>query len=160
MHNDERDSDLERDTLLALCLEKFDALTTIVEELGDTLANTRPAFDGANSPVAILMHCCGMMRRWSSSVNLGIEVPRDRDAEFQASMPVGEAVKLSATTRKLFVADVEATDLAAAPAAVPSERGTYWTHSCHGVLLHVFEELCQHLGQAQITRDLLRQGKV
>ena len=27
--------------------------------------------------------------------------------------------------------------------------------TCEGVLLHVFEELCQHLGHLEITRDVL-----
>src|SRR3712207_8993864 len=36
------------------CLE---SMTRIVEELGDDLANTRPALPGANSPYAVLTHC-------------------------------------------------------------------------------------------------------
>lgn len=143
------------DALLQYCLLKLDQLTALVVALGDDLANTRPALAGANSPVAILVHCCGMMRRWSSSVNLGVPVPRDRDAEFEARMPVAKAAQLAAATRAAFEADVRRTRLDDPPAAVPPGRADFWTGTCHGVLLHVLEELSQHLGQAELTRDIL-----
>ncbi len=146
------------DVLLTYCLTKLDELTEIVVGLGDELANTRPPVPGANSPVAILVHCCGMMRRWSSTVNRGIPVPRDRDAEFHARMPVREAAELARTARAAFADDVRRTALDRAPVAVPPEREAFWTGTAGGVILHVFEELSQHLGQAEITRDVLLSG--
>lgn len=146
------------DELLTFCLLKFDELTELVVQLGDDAANTAPRLPGANSPVAILVHCCGMMRRWSGSVNLGLNIPRDRDGEFSARMTVSDAAQLARGTRSAFVRDVRATRLDQPPAAVPPGRVTFWTATCEGVLLHVFEELCQHLGQAEITRDLLLAG--
>ena len=62
---------------------------------------------------------------------------------------------LATWTRERFLDDVAATDMASAPAAVPDGRGHFWTRTCHGVLLHLFEEICQHLGHAEITRDVL-----
>ncbi|GAA4288385.1 DUF664 domain-containing protein [Georgenia daeguensis] len=147
------------DILLRYCLQKFDELTQLVVDLGDELANLRPDVEGANSPVAILVHCCGMMRNWSSTVNLGVPIPRHRDAEFRARTTVAEVASLARTTRSAFEGDVRQTVLDSAPVAVPPGREEFWTGTCRGVLLHVFEELCQHLGQAEITRDLLSAGQ-
>lgn len=143
----------ERELLLSFCLDKLDSLTALVSTMDDESANWRPDRPGANSVVAVLVHCCGMARRWSSTVDLGVEVPRDRDAEFTARMPVADALRLASSTRAAFVADVRATDLDSAPAAVPVDQQTFWTGTCRGVLLHVLEELSQHLGHAEITRD-------
>ncbi|MGJ7442961.1 Rid family hydrolase [Aquipuribacter sp. MA13-6] len=145
--------DPDRDALLTFCLQQLDALTALVGALDDETANRRPDRPGANSLVAVLVHCCGMARRWSSTVNRGVPVPRDRDAEFTARMPVADALGLAATTREAFIDDVRATRLDAAPVAVPTGREDFWTRTCRGVLLHVLEELSQHLGQAEITRD-------
>lgn len=127
--------DPDRDVLLAFCLQKLDALTDLVGAHDDDAANRRPDRPGANSLVAVLAHCCGTARRWSSTVNRGIPVPRDRDAEFNARMPVA------------------ATRLDAPPVTVPPGREHFWTSTCRGVLLHVLEELSQHLGQAETTRN-------
>ena len=132
--------------LLEFSLLKFDEMTRIVAALGDELAVLAPALPGANTPYGILNHCLGMMRRWSSTVNRGIEVPRDRDAEFTQVGPVAELLTRAA---------VVPVDPAAAPVYVPEGREVFWTATTNGVLLHVFEELCQHLGQLEITRDML-----
>ncbi len=147
-----------KETVLEFILLKFDELVALVSAMDDERANAELPVDGSNSTVQLLVHCCGMLRRWSSSVNLGVEVPRDREAEFTAVMPVAQALELAARTRAAFVEDIQQTDLAAAPAAVPAGRETFWTATCHGVLLHVLEELAQHLGHAEIARDVLAAG--
>lgn len=143
------------EALKRLILQKFDELVSLVESLEDSVANTQLAVPGSNSVVQIVVHCCGMMRRWSSSVNLGQEVHRDRDREFSAEMSVADAVRLAHATRAAFIRDVEATEMQAAPARVPQGRAHFWTGTAEGVLFHVLEEISQHLGHAQITRDML-----
>ncbi|GAA3279571.1 DUF664 domain-containing protein [Nesterenkonia halobia] len=146
------------DVLVSVILEKFDELVALVASCDDATANAVPAAgrpEAMNSPIQLLVHTCGMMRRWSCSVNRGLPVPRDRDAEFTARMPAAEALALASRTRADFRDDVASTDPDAAPAAVPAGREHLWTGSCRGVLLHVFEEICQHLGHAEITRDML-----
>lgn len=138
-----------------LILQKFDELTELLVGLDDELANRSLPWEGSNSIVQILVHCCGMMRRWSSDVNLGHDVPRDRDAEFSASMSVAETRQLMSDTREAYVSDVASTSMQSPPVRVPNGREHFWTATCEGVLLHVLEELSQHLGQAQITRDAL-----
>ena len=137
-----------------------DAMTAIVTELGDDTANRRPALPGANSPYAILRHCLGVMEFWGGHVVAGRQVDRDRDAEFRAEGPVAGLAAAAQDAKRRFRADIAAAD----PAALP--RGTHPTTGPAGLemtsqghaLLHVMEEMCQHLGQAEITRDLLLAG--
>ncbi|GAA1820723.1 mycothiol transferase [Nesterenkonia flava] len=145
--------------LVEFILHKFDQLTSIVQELDDAAANTELHVPGSNSPVQLLIHCCGAMRRWSSTVNLGVTVPRDRESEFHVRMPVHQALEIAEQTRALFLADTAVTSFDAAPVALPEDRADFWTGSCRGVLLHVLEEVSQHLGHAEITRDLLALGR-
>lgn len=148
-------ADASGSALETFILEKFDALVNLVTDMGDEAANTAPPLPGGNSTAQLLTHCCGMMRKWSSTVNLGVEVFRDRDAEFTAVSPVSELRELAAETRAAFIVDVAQTDPELAPANVFTNRDAFWIATCHSVLLHVFEELCQHLGHAEITRDLV-----
>lgn len=152
--------EMERDDsiLVEFILLKFDQLATLLEELEDGAANTQLDIPGSNSVVQLMVHCCGALRRWSSTVNLGIEVPRDRDAEFLARMSVMEALALATRTRSEFLKDIALTEFSASPINLPEGRSSFWTASCRGVLLHLLEEISQHLGHAQITRDALLAG--
>lgn len=141
------------EALERLILQKFDELLELVKGLDDEQANATLTGSG-NSVIQIVVHCGGMMRRWSSSVNLGVPIARDRAAEFQAHMTVDEATAMAAEAREGFVLDLRDTEHHGAPVVVPPGRDHYWTTIRHGVLLHVLEELSQHLGQAEITRDV------
>lgn len=142
--------------LATLLLEKFDQLTETLASIPQEQANSVLPVHGSNSPVQLVLHCCGMMRRWSSTVNLGIEVPRDRAAEFTAVMDKEAALQLAHEARKAFANDLALTAMNDAPVAAPPGRESeYWMATCQGVLLHVLEELCQHLGHLEITRDHL-----
>ncbi|WP_312294782.1 mycothiol transferase [Dermacoccus nishinomiyaensis] len=150
----------EKDVILAYVLAKFDAIVTIVRDMDDATANATLPVAGSNSPYALLTHCLGAMRRWSSTVNLRGTVPRDRDAEFTATGPVSTLVERAARERQAFIDDVAATDLDALPVAPPADRvdapaRSYQVTDCRAVLLHVVEELAQHLGHLEITRDVL-----
>jgi hypothetical protein len=138
-----------------------DQMTAIVSELGDDLANRQPGLPGANSPYAILRHCLGVMEFWGGEVVAGRQVSRDRPAEFRAH---GQVADLAAATRRAqdqFHADAATAEFAAPP------RGGYahqkypdrleFTSQGH-TLLHVLEEVTQHLGQMELTRDILRDG--
>ncbi len=140
------------------CLE---AMTSIVEELGDELANTRPELPGANSPYAVLTHCLGVLEFWGGEMVADRPIERDRDAEFVATGPVSEIRAEVARSRERFVADLERLDPRARPShpLPPEDAGVPFDRSQAGVLVHVFHELAQHLGQVELTRDLLRAGR-
>jgi hypothetical protein len=136
-----------------------EAMADIVGDLGDDLANARPSLPGANSPYAILRHCLGVMEFWGGQVVAGRTVDRDREAEFRASGPVDGLIADAQKAQRRFRADIvtaepKARPRGAHPGIGPDELEL--TSQGH-VLLHVMEEVCQHLGQMEITRDLLRQ---
>jgi uncharacterized damage-inducible protein DinB len=143
-------------TYLRFCDEALVAMRDIVVGLGDDLANRRPDLPGANTPFAILTHCLGVTARWASTVNLGEVVPRDRDAEFTASGPVAQLADDTDRTRIALQEWVARSDLAAPPANPTHDRDDWYAATQGGVLLHVYEELAQHRGQLEVTRDVLR----
>lgn len=143
------------DSYLAFCDDALDAYAGIVRELGDPLVNaTVPGVEGSNSAFALVSHVVGVMGRWARTVNRGIVVPRDRDAEFAASGSVDEAIALLEAGRVRLHEDVRAADLGAPPSNPPSDHEDEYATQGE-VLMHVYEELAQHLGQLEVGRDVL-----
>ena len=129
----------------------------IVEELGDELANRRPPFRDANSPYAILTHCLGVMEYWGGATVAERPVQRDRAAEFTATGDVAGLLWRTEQARRRLREDIVGLDASAAPAGVrpnPDDPVPY-AETKGAVLLHILEELFQHLGQMEITRDAL-----
>ena len=135
-------------------------MCAIVSELGDDRANRRPALPGANSPYAILTHCCGVMTYWAGEVVADRRVERDRAAEFVAQGAVADLLALVERTRAQLGRDVASVEWTAPPRGPvePDDRDRAAGLSQGGTLLHIYEELAQHLGQMEITRDLLLAG--
>jgi len=135
-------------------------MLAIVEELGDDMANAVPDLPGANSPYALVFHCCGMAEWWVGHAILGRDVPRDRDAEFIATGSIDELRDRVAGVAAQLRRDLPPID-PAAPLTVPAAAarggysGTPIEATAGGALLHVLEELAQHHGHLEITRDLL-----
>ena len=99
------------------------------------------------------------MEFWGGQVVAGREITRDRDAEFRAHGPVAGLVAATADAKRQFHADAATAEFAA-----PPRSGTHhsmspdeleFTSQGH-TLLHVLEEVTQHLGQMELTRDALR----
>lgn len=144
------------DSYLRFCDEALDGYAACVRELGEPLVNASVAsVEGSNSAFALVSHVVGVMGRWGRTVNRGIVVPRDRDAEFTATGTVDEALALLESGRTRLHEDVRATDPAAAPVNPPEGRDRPAYETQGEVLLHVYEELAQHLGQLEVTRDVL-----
>lgn len=135
----------------------LDGMTRILIELGDEQANRKPDLPGANTPYQILTHCLGVVTFWSGQVVAGREVHRDRAAEFTASGPVAELVERTAAVRAQLAEDVAGAEFGA---PVRREAPPHWRTFPGGIsqgaaLLHVYEELAQHHGQLEVTRDAL-----
>ncbi|MGH3847548.1 MAG: DUF664 domain-containing protein [Pseudonocardiaceae bacterium] len=111
-----------------------------------------------NSPFAILTHCLGVMEYWGGEIVAGRSIVRDRPAEFRATGRVAELADATERSRQQLRADVAALDPFGPPRGVP--RAEYAAlppaRTQGGALLHIYEELAQHRGQMEITRDLLR----
>jgi len=137
--------------------QALDATVAIVRELGDERANARPALPGANSPYAILTHCLGVMDYWAGHAVAGRRIARDREAEFRATGRVDDLIERVAAARRQLEADVATVRSLDAPrgALLPDDAAIPIGRTQGGVLLHIYEELQQHLGQMELTRDML-----
>ena len=141
----------------------LDGMVRIVEELGDERVNLRPDFPGANSPYAILYHCVGCTNFWIGGLIAGRQVTRDRDAEFQARGTVADIVDAVRALQKQLLEDITHVqgdkplahpDALLAPKGGTTRQGVrHWRQG--KALIHAYEELSQHHGQMEITRDIL-----
>ena len=132
-------------------------MARIVAELGDERANRRPPFAGANSPYAILTHCLGVMEYWAGATVAERAIDRDRAAEFAASGPVAVLLERAGRARQRLAEDMAGLEAWHTPHSVhrnPDDPVPY-SETKGAVLLHILEELFQHLGQMEITRDVL-----
>jgi hypothetical protein len=137
-------------------------MVAILRELGDDAANRRPALPGANAPYAIVTHVLGVLEFWGGRMIAGRAIERDRDAEFVATGEVAELIARVAEARARFADDLSSLDSAAPPHGELAEEDadTPMARSQGGVLWHIYEELAQHLGQLELTRDLLRSATI
>ncbi|MFI9009963.1 DinB family protein [Actinosynnema sp. NPDC053489] len=135
----------------------FAGMLSAVDRLGPERGNTAPPLPGANSPYAIVHHCVEVVDYWIGHLLAGRPTARDRDAEFHAIGDPRELRDRVAAQLRRVREDLAGVDLAAPPATAPPPeyRGPGRPLSGAGVLLHVLEELAQHHGQVEISRDLL-----
>jgi hypothetical protein len=129
----------------------------IVADLGDERANRRPPFPGANSPYVILTHCLGVLEYWAGATVAGRPIERDRAAEFAAKGPVAPLLTRAEKARERLAEDLAGLEAWDMPQSVRRDPGdpVPYTETKGAVLLHILEELFQHLGQMEITRDAL-----
>lgn len=135
----------------------FDGMVNIAAELGDGLVNAKPSLDGANSAYAIVTHCIGVTDWWVGLMIAGRPVVRDRDSEFVAEGTVAQVGDAAATLLDRFENDLASMVSGSPirhperlPAASPARD---WTQDA--ALIHTLEELAQHHGQLELTRDVL-----
>ena len=85
-------------------------------------------------------------------------VERDRPAEFTASGPVKDLIeRIAGAKQRLRVALAAADPAAPLRVEPPADYLTTKPDLTQGAaLLHVFEELAQHHGQLEISRDVIR----
>ncbi|HEX5505757.1 MAG TPA: DinB family protein [Thermomicrobiales bacterium] len=136
----------------------LDRLVGVVQGLDAADLQWRPPAPETNSLAALATHTLGNAEENLLGVLCGRPVRRDRDAEFAASAP--SAAELAARWADLR-ARLE-TALAALPAAeLAREREHPRRGAITGlaVLLVVARHAAEHLGQAALTRDLLRAAR-
>ncbi len=150
---------ISAEEFLDYCDKALDQYVDALNALGDDLVNARLDVPGSNSAFALTAHVCGVMGRWARQVNRGIVVERDRDAEFGASGTVAEALALLAAARTRLHEDVAASDFRAHPLLPPTDDHESASATQGDILLHVYEEVAQHLGHLDVTRDVLLAGR-
>ncbi len=138
----------------------IDGMMAIAEELGDDRVNERPDLFDANSPYAILIHCVGVVNYWIGTLIGGRNIQRDRESEFKALGSVSELRDEVTALKEWLHEDLlkvgSAESLASPPHAGYNPLGAdghEWNSGA--VIVHTLEELAQHHGQMELTRDIL-----
>ena len=142
------------DTALAKLLTRADEL---VEAGGDELLCRAPEVEGANSVFALITHCCGVMERWGGEVIAGRQINRDRRSEFTATGSLDHLEARVSAQLGRWREDLADYDAGAAPRGPDGwEVGDPQPITQGFVVLHVIEELFQHLGHVDLSVDLVR----
>ncbi len=132
----------------------FDQMLAVADRLGEARVNERPLGSQTNAVAAIITHCCGVAEYWLGHVGCGRESHRQREAEFSATATVAELHDLVERTVRQVDADLAAID--AGPAASHEEwRRSLVDPTDASLVLHVIEELFQHLGHCELAADAL-----
>jgi uncharacterized damage-inducible protein DinB len=147
--------DLPPDTGLAYLRHAFDQMLTVVDTLGEPLINQPPNATGTNAVGALVLHCCAVCEFWLGHVGLGRPTTRDRAAEFRRRTTVDEC--RAAVDGALQQAEQDLRELDGG-GGVPHDARLLLPGGVgddDAVLLHVVEEVFQHLGQMEVTKDVL-----
>ncbi len=134
----------------------FGQMLEVARRLGDDQVNIRPHGPTTNTVAGLITHCCGVSEYWLGHVGLGRPSDRERDGEFtrKATVAMLEAA-VEATTRQITA------DLPAIERGAQSEfaEGRQFLvdrdRSDASLVMHVIEELFQHLGHIDLTADAL-----
>lgn len=135
----------------------LNGMVEIAAELGDSLVNEKPPLEGANSAYAIVTHCIGVTDWWVGLMIAGRPVARDRDAEFVAEGTVAKLREAVSALLDRFENDL-ALMVSESPIRHPerlpaTSTARDWTQAA--ALIHTLEELAQHHGHLELSRDIL-----
>jgi Protein of unknown function (DUF664) len=138
----------------------FSQMRGVADRLGDGLVNTRPVAHQTNAVAALIVHCCAVTEFWIGHVALGRPSRRDREAEFSTTATVGELHAMVDATLAQVDKDLAAIesgktqpDRTGRQFLLEGDEGAALTDSA--IVLHVLEELYQHLGHMEIAADAL-----
>jgi uncharacterized damage-inducible protein DinB len=134
----------------------FAGMERVLDRLDDDRVNRRPDGWGTNTVAGLVVHCCELAPFWIEVGGLGRDHPRDRDAEFTAHATVAELRRrIAAATSHTCALLAEMAD---GPRATDHPIRTFMPGgetSDTALVLHVLEELFQHLGHMEVTADAL-----
>lgn len=135
--------------------ESLDAMRAAIAGASADALNRRPAGDDSN-PVAVLVVHALSSTRWWLSVALGGPVPeRDRPSEFLTTVAgademLGVFDPIAAECRALL-----STDVTFDPGAIRKDPRDGDQVTAAWALIHAVEHLREHVGHAELTRQLL-----
>ena len=142
-------------------------LRDLIGQIGETLdgltdeqVNRIPDLNEANSLCVIATHALECARSYVLDIACGLDVGRDRPAEFAAKKSAEELRKVARELgpeigRALAEMDLSRLDFRSLPRQEVWGTGETREVSGRWVLAHMVEHLSIHLGQMQITRDLV-----
>lgn len=148
--------DLRADSTCLYLRHAFAGMDRVLGRLDDHTVNQKPEGWGTNSVAGLIVHCCELAPSWFEMPGLGRESHRDRDAEFTATATIAELrERISAAADRSCEAAIEFHEGPMVPDH-PFRDFMPGTDRTDGALvLHVLEELFQHLGHMEVTADAL-----
>lgn len=133
----------------------FSQMLLVADRLGDPKVNERPLGPRTNAVAPLIIHCCAVAEFWLGHVALGRPNKRDREAEFARTATVSELHELVDAVLPRIDADIGRLHVGDGR----DEGGRQFLQdgdtSDASVVLHVLEELYQHLGHMEIAEDAL-----
>lgn len=134
----------------------FAGMSRVLDRLDDDTVNQRPGDWGTNSVAGLVVHCCELAPSWFEMPGLGRDSDRDREAAFAAHATVDElrrrideAVERTGALLAEFLVGPTVTDHPFRDFLPGHDR------TDGALVLHVLEELFQHLGHMDVTADAL-----
>ena len=149
--------ELERATAERYLRHAFTQMLDVAERLGDDKVNERPLGPQTNAVGALIIHCCGVTEFWLGHVGLGRPEERVRESEFSATATVVELHALVDATLAQLGEDLDRIMNGTAPDTNRAGRVFLLDadESDGSLVLHVIQELFQHLGHAELAADAL-----
>lgn len=134
----------------------FDQMLEVADRLGEPLINQRPLGPQTNAVAALIIHSCEVAVFWLGHVALGYPSDRDRESEFSRTATLTELHALVGDA--VYRAAEHVGRLEAGDGRDEGGRGFLLggDASDAAVVLHVLEELYQHLGHMELAADALR----
>lgn len=151
--------ELATDTAATYLRDAFAKLLAVADRVGDALVNVRPLGDGTNSIASLVVHCAAVAEFWLCHAGLDHATQRDRDAEFDATATVEE---LHQIVERSLAVSVAALGRLGRGEGRPNDMRLFLHEgdtSDASLVIHVLEELYQHLGHAELAADVLLQQR-
>jgi uncharacterized damage-inducible protein DinB len=148
--------DLAPETIRLYVHHAFAGIERVLDRLDDDLVNERPPGWGTNSVAGLAVHCCELTPSWFALPGLGRPSERDRDAEFETRATIAELRERIASSRTQTDALID--DFVSGPTARDHALRAFMPgddRSDAALVLHVLEELFQHLGHMEVLADAL-----
>jgi uncharacterized damage-inducible protein DinB len=148
--------ELERGTAELYVRHAFEQVLGVADRLGDDRVNERPLGPDTNAVAALVVHCCAVTEFWIGHVALGRPTSRDRESEFSTTATVSELHAIVARTLAQVAEDLTAIDEGRVQADRTGRQFLEGGDESDGaIVLHVLEEIYQHLGHMELAADAL-----
>jgi len=148
--------DLDPSTIDLYVRHAFVGMNRVLDRLDDDTVNRTPDGWGTNSVAGLIVHCCELAPSWFEMPGLGRDSVRDREAEFATTGTVTELrTRIDAAAARTSALIGE---FAVGPTTPGHELRAFMPgedRSDGALVLHVLEELFQHLGHMEVTADAL-----
>jgi len=137
----------------------LDRLVGCLADRSETQLNWRPAAPDTNSLYALAMHTLGNVGENLLQTLLGQPVGRDRDGEFAVRGDSAQAIAARWSAARAEIGSRLA-NLPAGALDAPYDHPRRGSLTGREILIVVARHSAEHLGQAELTRDLLRAAQV